>query len=88
MENKSFSPARRLCLWATLIISPTLTASLILVDRLALVVRDGAALLAVLGLALLLRHGDTRVLALLVPSPAVLAWPGRGQWALSNNKLF
>ena len=64
-----------------------MTASLIFVDRLALVVRDGAALLAVLGLALLLRHGDTRVLALLVSSSTVLARPGGRQRSL-GQKIF
>ena len=65
-----------------------MTASLILVDRLALVVRDGAALLAVLGLALLLRHGDTRVLALLVSSSAVLAWSGGRQRSLGSKNIL
>ena len=64
-----------------------MTASLIFVDRLALVVRDGAALLAVLGLALLLRHGDTRVLALLVSSSTVLARSGGRQRSLAE-KIF
>ena len=71
--------------WPDLTVSPTLTASLIFVDRLTLVVSDGATLLAVRGLALLLRHGDTLVLALLVSGTAVLARPGGGQRSLRHN---
>ena len=61
----------------------SLTPFLIFVDSLALLVRDGPALLGVRGLTLLLRHGDALVLTLLVTGTTVL--PGPGCWERALN---
>ena len=60
---------------------------LVLIHRLALGVRDGPALLGVLGLTLLLGDGDAAVLALLVPGTTVLAGSGSGEWTLTLEWL-